>query len=67
MNFYTILVTFSILTLGVFTINSAFAQVDPLSDIVFLQTGELNIDENQFQISNDIVIREFFDGKIRWC
>ncbi len=64
MNFYTILVIFAILTLGVFTLNSAFAQVDPLSDIVFLQTGELNTNENQFQISNDITIREFFDGKI---
>ncbi len=64
MNFYTVLVIFAILTLGVFTLNSAFAQVDPLSDIIFLQTGELNTDENQFQISNDIVIREFFNGKI---
>ncbi len=64
MNFYTILAIFAILTLGVFTLNSASAQVDPLSDIVFLQTGELNTDENQFQISNDIVIREFFNGKI---
>ncbi len=64
MNFYTILAIFSILTLGVFTVNSAYAQVDPLSDIVFLQTGELTTDENQFQISNDIVIREFFNGKI---
>ncbi len=64
MNFYTILAIFAILTLGVFTVNSAYAQVDPLSDIVFLQTGKLNTDENQFQISNDIVIREFFNGKI---
>ncbi len=64
MNFYTILAIFAILTLGVFTLNSAYAQVVPLSDIVFLQTGELNTDENQFQISNDIVIREFFNGKI---
>jgi hypothetical protein len=64
MNFYTILVIFAILTLGVFTLNSTSAQVDPLSGIVFLQTGELNTDENQFQISNDISIREFFDGKI---
>ncbi len=64
MNFYTILAIFAILTLGVFTLNSAFAQIDPLSDIEFLQTGELNTDENQFQISNDISIREFFDGKL---
>ena len=64
MNFYTILAIFAILTLGIFTLNSVYAQIDPLSDIVFLQTGELNTDENQFQISNDIVIREFFNGKI---
>jgi len=64
MNFYTILAIFAILTLGVFTVNSAYAQVDPLNDIIFLQTGKLNTDENQFQISNDIVIREFFNGNI---
>ncbi len=64
MNFYTILAIFAILALGVFTVNSAYAQVDPLNDIIFLQTGKLNTDENQFQISNDIIIREFFNGKI---
>jgi len=64
MNFYTILAIFAILALGVFTVNSAYAQVDPLNDIIFLQTGKLNTDENKFQISNDLVIREFFNGKI---
>ncbi len=60
MNFYTTFVLFLIFTLGVFTINSASAQVDPLIDIDFLQTGELNTSENQFHISNEITIREFF-------
>ncbi len=51
-------------TLSVFTINLTFAQVDPLLDISFLQTGQLNTVENQFHISNDITIREFFNGNI---
>ena len=64
MNFYTILAIFVISTLGVFTVNLASSQVDPLIDIVFLQTGELNTIENQFHISNEISIREFFNGNI---
>jgi len=64
MNFYTILAIFVISTLGVFTVNLTSAQVDPLIDIEFLQTGELNTTENQFHISNEITIREFFNGNI---
>ncbi len=64
MNIYIIIVIFSILILGVFTVNLVSAQVDPLIDIEFLQTGELNTVENQFHISNDITIREFFNGNI---
>ncbi len=64
MNFHIIIVIFSILILGVFTVNLALAQVDPLIDIEFLQTGELNTVENQFHISNEIIIREFFNGNI---
>jgi len=64
MNFYTILAIFVISTLGVFTINLTLAQVDPLIDIDFLQTGDLNTSENQFHISNEITIREFFNGNI---
>jgi len=64
MNFHIIIVIFSILILGVFTVNLASAQVDPLIDIEFLQTGELNTVENQFHISNEIIIREFFNGNI---
>ncbi len=55
---------FAIMVLGIFTVNFAFAQVDPLIDIEFLQTGELNTSENQFHISNEITIREFFNGNI---
>jgi len=64
MNFHIIIVIFSILILGVFTVNLASAQVDPFIDIEFLQTGELNTFENQFHISNEITIREFFNGNI---
>jgi len=64
MNFYIILAIFVISTLGIFTINLTSAQVDPLIDIEFLQTGEINTSENQFHISNEIAIREFFNGKI---
>ncbi len=55
---------FAIMVLGIFTVNFAFAQVDPLIDIEFLQTGVLNTSENQFHISNEITIREFFNGNI---
>jgi len=62
-----ILVTFGLLFtlfLGSFSITSVSAQIDPLSDIVFFQTGELNTTENQFQISDKLNIREFFNGDI---
>ncbi len=64
MKINTIIVIFSILILGVFTVNLVSAQVDPLIDIVFLQTGELNTSDNQFHISSEISIREFFNGNI---
>jgi len=64
MNFYTVLAIFVISSLGIFSINAVSAQVDPLIDIAFLQTGELNTAENQFHISNEITIREFFNGNI---
>ena len=44
--------------------NSAFAQIDPLVDIVFFQTGKLSTSDNQFHISNELAIREFFNGNI---
>ena len=64
MNIYTIFAILLISSIGIFSGNSAFAEVDPLIDIEFLQTGVLNTSENQFHISNEIIIREFFNGKI---
>ena len=64
MNYYRILAIFAISTLGFFTVNLTSAQVDSLLDIEFLQTGELNTSKNQFHISNEISIREFFNGNI---
>lgn len=64
MNLFIIFGIFTILGFVVFGYNPAESQIDPLSDIRFLHTGEINTNENQFQISSDITIREFFDGKI---
>ncbi len=38
--------------------------MDILSDISFLQTGEISTVESQFQISSDVETREFFGGNI---
>lgn len=46
------------------TTSFAYAQVDALSDIGFLQTGNINTSENEFSISNDVSIREFLNGEI---
>jgi len=63
MNFFSIFGIFLLLTMGL-GINSAYAQVDPISDIIFFQTGELETEENKFSLSSDFVIREFFNGDI---
>ena len=64
MNFHIIVVCFSVLIIGASTINYSFGQVDPLTEINFLQSGLIYSDENEFNISNDIHIREFFNGNI---
>ncbi len=63
MNFY-LLLTVSFFIIGLFSTELVFAQIDPLNEIDFLQTGNLFTSENQFHISNDITIREFFYGDI---
>ena len=63
MNFYPLL-AISIFSIGLFSTQVVSAQIDPLNEIDFLQTGNLFTAENQFQISNDITIREFFYGNI---
>ena len=64
MNLHSITVCFFILIIGTVATNYASGQVDPLTEINFLQSGMIYSDENQFNISNDIVIREFFNGNI---
>jgi len=64
MNFFAIFGIVVIFCIGSISINSVSAQIDPLSEILFFQTGELKTVENQFQISNDFAIREFFNGDI---
>ena len=49
--------------LSIVTTGFAYAQVD-VNDIEFLQTGTINTTENEFSISNDIAVREFFNGNI---
>ena len=62
LNFNKILFIFLILSIGI-TINFAYAQID-VNDIEFFQTGTISTDENEFSISNDIAVREFFNGNI---
>jgi len=64
MNILVISGLFFILFLGTISIDSVSAQIDPLSEIVFFQTGELHTNNNQFQISDEFTVREFFDGNI---
>jgi len=63
MNFFSIFGIFLLLTIG-FGINSVYAQVDPISDIIFFQTGDIETEENKFSISSDFSIREFFNVDI---
>lgn len=64
MNFHIIAVCISVLVIGVSATDYSFGQIDPLTEINFLQSGILYSDENEFNISNDINIREFFNGNI---
>ena len=53
-----------ILGIGSISINLVSAQIDPLSEIIFFQTGELYTNDNQFQMSDEFIVREFFNGNI---
>jgi hypothetical protein len=64
MNFFTIFTILAILVLGGYSVNSAHAEIDHLVDIEFFQTGVLNTLDNEFQLSNELVIREFSNGNI---
>lgn len=64
MNFNTSLAMVIILLCGVLVTSSAHAQIDPYTDIKFLQMGTFSTSEKQFHVSNDIIIREFHNGSI---
>lgn len=59
-----ILVGIFVLAFGLFFSTNTHAEVDPISEIPFLQTGVVNTNENQFHISNEIQMREFSNGNI---
>jgi hypothetical protein len=59
-----IIACFFILVVGTVAANNAFGQIDILSELGFLQSGVIYTDENEFNVSNDINIREFFNGNI---
>ena len=63
MNFFGTFGLFFVLMIG-FGISSAHAEVDPLSEIMFFQSGELHTEKNNFIISDKFDIREFFNGNI---
>ncbi|MBC8516471.1 MAG: hypothetical protein ISR81_02990 [Nitrosopumilus sp.] len=64
MNFHIITTCIFVLIVSSFTTNYALGQIDPLTEIEFLQSGSIYSDKNEFNISNDIDIREFFNGNI---
>jgi len=64
MNFFVIFGIFVIFCIGSISISSVSGQIDPLSEIIFFQTGELHTNNNQFQISDEFIVREFFNGNI---
>lgn len=64
MKFYNIITISVIIATSISTVNLATAQVDPVGEIEFLQTGKFHTNENEFHISNEITIREFFNGNI---
>jgi hypothetical protein len=48
MNFSIIAVCFFVLIIGTVTTNYVSAQIDPLSEIIFFQTGELHTNNNHY-------------------
>ena len=58
---FLVLVLFS---LAIPILETATAQIDPINDVEFIQTGKLFTDKTEFIISNEINTREFFDGTI---
>lgn len=64
MNLDKFLVLVVLFSLGILMVETITAQIDPINDIEFIQTGKLFTDKKEFTISNEITTREFSDGKI---
>lgn len=64
MNHYSYLVLIILFSFGIPLLETATAQIDPINDVEFIQTGKLFTDKKEFIISNEINIKEFSDGKI---
>ncbi|MDX1372998.1 MAG: hypothetical protein R3321_11035 [Nitrososphaeraceae archaeon] len=64
MKFSIIMASIFVVFFSTIMINSAYSQPISVNEINFLQTGQFNADTNQFQISNDMNIREFSNGNI---
>ena len=59
-----LIVVLSITLVYCFFDDPVFGQIDIGNEIEFLQTGKLITNEKEFLISNEITIREFFNGNI---
>src|SRR3972149_101947 len=64
MNLDQFLALVILLSFGIPLLGSVTAQIEPINDVEFIQTGKLFTDKKEFTISNEINTREFFDGKI---
>ena len=64
MNLNQFLVLVILFSSGILMLETVTAQIDPINDIEFIQTGKLFTDKKEFTISNEVNTREFFDGKI---
>ena len=59
---YAILPILLILSISMISTDDVYGQVDLLSDILFLQTGEISTAESQFQISSEWRLESFLVG-----
>ncbi len=64
MNHYSYLVLIIPFSFGIPILETATAQIDPINDVEFIQTGKLFTDKKEFIISNEINIKEYSDGNI---
>jgi len=59
-----VIIGICLLVLGMGSTQYSFAQSETVNDVEFLQTGIIHTLQNQFNISNEMDIRELINGKI---